>query len=131
MKKEKLYKKFFKLGCKIDNEYFHKIEFDLVDNTIHSLWLLVKEDNINNLHNFVKNYFKVNLTVEKAMVECFLKINSTEFMDTRLLNRVRLKNKFNKLKSMQLELDKFEQEFLIVFGVSIAETNQYLQTKEL
>lgn len=130
MTKEQLYKKFFKLGSHIDNLCFHHIEFDLVDDAIHDLWSIVRRDNVSDFNKFAQKFYKIIAVINERCVDCCKKINSTEFKDTKLLVRLEIKHKLNQLQSAHLNLAKFEQEFLAVFGVSLLELNNNLNLKE-
>lgn len=135
MNKQQLYKKFFKLGSHINNLCFHYIEFDLVDSAISNLWGLIRWDNVDietsKLHEFTEKFFKIKNTLEQSIKHCNGKINSTEFKDTKLLVRLEIKHKLSKLQSAHLDLAKFEQNFLDVFGISLFETKNYIDKKEL
>jgi len=135
MKKHQLYKKFFKLGSRIDNLCFHCIEFDLVDSAIFNLWGLIRWDYVDiktsKLHKFTEKFFKIKHTLEQSIKHCNGKIKSTEFKDTKLLVRLEIKHKLSKLQSVHLDMAKFEQNFLDIFGVSLLETKNYLIEQEL
>ena len=135
MKKHQLYKKFFKLGGHIDNLCFHYIEFDLVDSAISNLWGLIRWDNVDietsKLHEFTEKFFKIKHTLEQSIKHCNGKIKSTEFKDTKLLVRLEIKHKLSKLQSAHMDMAKFEQNFLDIFGISLLETKNYIDKKEL
>ena len=135
VKKQTLYKKFFKLGSRIDNMCFRYIQYDLVDDAISNLWELIRWENVDvktsELHEFADKFFKIKNTLEQT-IKCYNgKINSTEFKDTKLLVRLEIKHKLNKLKTAHLDLSKFEQNFLDVFGISLFESKNYIDKKEL
>ena len=132
MNKINLYKKFYKLGSHIDNLCFHFMEYGLVEGAIHDLWDIIKYGKSSDIEKFTGKFYKIKSSLESKIKVYNGEINSSEFNDTKLLVKVKIKNRLNKLKSAHLNLSKFEQDFIEVIGLSLFDVNtmNQIQNKE-
>ena len=136
MNKRKLYKRFLKLGVRIDNLLFTDIGINTVEKAVQNLVAVIKsDDEINsknvNVIEFVERFYKIEQILLYNLQASRKIIRSSEFKDCNLIVRLEEKHKSNQLASVYNAMCDFNVEFFNTYGISLGKIKNDIESEEL